>query len=62
MARVSVPVDVEDDGAVRHLGLSGMQERAGYLGGRLSVQSAPGEGTSVELHIPSYQGRVNDRV
>jgi len=48
---------VEDNGAVRHLGLSGMRERAGYLGGRLAIRSAAGEGTSVVMHIPSYQGR-----
>jgi len=51
------PNDVHDSGAVRHFGLSGMRERAGYLGGRLVIRSAPGEGTSVVMHIPSYQGR-----
>ena len=56
------PENVEDDGAVRHFGLSGMQERAGYLGGRLAVRSTPGEGASVVMHIPSYQGRQYDRI
>jgi signal transduction histidine kinase len=51
-----------EDGYVRHFGLSGMEERAGYLGGRLIIRSAPGEGTSVVMHIPSYQGRPNARV
>jgi two-component system sensor histidine kinase UhpB len=32
-----------------HLGLSGMRERALLVGGRLSVFSAPGEGTTIEL-------------
>jgi signal transduction histidine kinase len=56
-----VPQKYEDESDVRHFGLSGMRERAGYLGGRLAIRSAPGEGTSVVMHIPSYQGRQNDR-
>jgi signal transduction histidine kinase len=43
------------DGAGR-FGLSGMRDRAGYLGGRLTVKSAEGEGTTVLLHIPKYEG------
>jgi signal transduction histidine kinase len=50
------PVD-----ALHHFGLSGMRERAGYLGGRLTVKSAPGEGTSVVLHVPRYEAGRNDR-
>lgn len=34
------------------LGLVGMQERARLLGGELSVETAPGRGTTVELRIP----------
>jgi signal transduction histidine kinase len=56
-----VPKQVESD-IVRHFGLSGMRERAGYLGGRFVVRSAPGGGTSVVLHIPSYQGRQNGHI
>jgi signal transduction histidine kinase len=33
-------------------GLLGMQERATLLGGRLSVQSKPGQGTQVEAILP----------
>jgi len=33
-------------------GLIGMQERAQYLGGWLSISSQPGEGTCLTLHIP----------
>jgi len=33
------------------LGLSGMRERALLVGGRLSLFSAPGEGTRVEMTI-----------
>jgi two-component system, NarL family, sensor histidine kinase UhpB len=34
------------------LGLFGMQERAGYLGGRVDVSSQPGTGTRVRAEIP----------
>lgn len=34
------------------LGLRGMEERAGLVGGRLSIRSAPGEGTTVDLEVP----------
>jgi two-component system sensor histidine kinase UhpB len=34
------------------LGLNGMAERARLVGGTLDVQSAPGSGTTVILHIP----------
>jgi two-component system sensor histidine kinase UhpB len=34
------------------LGLNGMAERARLVGGNLEVQSAPGSGTTVILHIP----------
>lgn len=45
--------------ALHHFGLSGMRERATYLGGRLQIKSAPGEGTSVILHVPRYEaGRL----
>lgn len=35
-----------------HFGLPGMRERAARVGGRLSVQSAPGHGTTVRLTLP----------
>jgi two-component system sensor histidine kinase UhpB len=34
------------------LGLFGMKERAGYIGGRLEIRSVPGHGTTVEIEIP----------
>jgi signal transduction histidine kinase len=34
------------------LGLSGMQERAELLGGRLTIESAPGIGTTVFVEVP----------
>jgi signal transduction histidine kinase len=36
-----------------HWGLLGMRERASQLRGRLTVRSAPGEGTRVLLRVPS---------
>lgn len=33
-------------------GLSGMRERAGLLGGQLTVESVPGEGTCVTVELP----------
>jgi signal transduction histidine kinase len=36
----------------RWLGLSGMRERAELLGGRLTIESAPGAGTTVFVEIP----------
>jgi signal transduction histidine kinase len=39
----------------RWLGLSGMRERAELLGGRLTVESAPGEGTTVFVEVPLAQ-------
>jgi signal transduction histidine kinase len=55
---------VEDDGAgfdvaaVRSapgLGLSSMEERVRLVRGRLVVASAPGRGTTVEVHVPVVQ-------
>jgi signal transduction histidine kinase len=38
--------------AGRHLGLVSMRDRAAGVGGSLSVQSEPGEGTVVEMEVP----------
>ncbi len=40
------------------LGLKGMAERARRVGGCLSVESAPGQGTRVRIEVPSGQGSV----
>ena len=53
---------VEDDGVgftrVDHgvteparLGLAGMQERAGLIGGTLTIESTPGRGTTIYLRV-----------
>ena len=38
-----------------HLGLIGMKERAESLGAVLSVESAPGKGTAINLQLPTPQ-------
>ena len=42
---------MRDDGA--GLGLVGMQERAVMLGGRVEVDTIPGEGTNVKIELPA---------
>jgi signal transduction histidine kinase len=41
----------------RGLGLAGMRERANLLGGKLSIESVPGEGTTVFVEVPLEQVR-----
>jgi len=40
----------------KHLGLIGMRERAEMLGGKFDIKSAPGNGTSIHVHIPLHNG------
>jgi signal transduction histidine kinase len=47
----SVPDRVSDLASAGHYGLMGMHERAELIGARLSLQSAPGRGTTVQLRI-----------
>ena len=44
--------DVDDALVSGALGLFGMHERASYVGGRVTVRSAPGQGTRVRIEIP----------
>lgn len=66
----SIVAIVEDDGCGfeaaklmrehedgKHLGLLGMKERAELLGGKLTIESKPGEGTTVFAQLP-----VNDQI
>ena len=57
----SVVAIIEDDGigfsptipdSEEHLGLFGMRERIEMLGGKFSVESAPGKGTTVRAEVP----------
>lgn len=59
-----VVMKVQDDGKsfqadrvmhsrrIQHLGLLGMRERLEMVGGRFTIQSRPGAGTSIEAQIP----------
>ncbi|WP_434588332.1 GAF domain-containing sensor histidine kinase [Streptomyces sp. A5-4] len=38
--------------AGRHLGLVSMRDRANGVGGRLTVESAPGKGTTIDMEVP----------
>jgi NarL family two-component system sensor histidine kinase YdfH len=65
-----VEVVVRDDGIgfaagatesqAGHYGLVGMRERARLAGGALEVASAPGQGTTVRLHLPPAPPLVGD--
>ncbi|HYC33767.1 MAG TPA: sensor histidine kinase [Gemmatimonadales bacterium] len=56
-----IVLDVQDDGrglppgseTGRGYGLTGMRERAERVGGSLSVESAPGEGTTISITLPA---------
>jgi signal transduction histidine kinase len=56
----TVILEVGDDGVgfdpmgsfPGHLGLRSMQERVSYLGGRLQIESAPGQGTHMHAQVP----------
>jgi two-component system sensor histidine kinase UhpB len=42
------------------LGLIGMYERAGYVGGKVQIESAPGQGTTVRIEIPVEEKPASD--
>ena len=43
-----------------HIGLTGMRERAGLVGGTIAVRSAPGEGTTIQASVPANSPDWND--
>jgi signal transduction histidine kinase len=58
-----ISIEIEDDGRGfepdrvshadrRHFGLMGIEERVEILGGEVSIDSAPGQGTRVHLEVP----------
>lgn len=55
-----IHLQIADDGigfvvekvAIGHYGLIGLQERAKLLGGKFSLQTAPNEGTQIDVYIP----------
>ncbi len=46
--------DLEAQDEARHLGLRTMRERAASVGGNLTVESQPGQGTAVVLQLPLH--------
>ncbi len=56
-----IRLSIQDDGKgfrpeqERGLGLLGMQERAGHLGGTLSIEAQPGRGTTLSILLPIHQ-------
>lgn len=70
----SVAIDIEDDGegfdpqelmqhadeGMRGIGILGMKERAALLDGRLTVCSAPGQGTRVSITVPLKAGNSEE--
>lgn len=50
----------EADPGGRGLGLVGMAERARYLGGRVDIESASGEGTRVTVEVPRARDRSRE--
>jgi len=60
----ALTLEIDDDGVgfdptaapqSGHYGLVGIRERARLLGGHLSIRSAPGAGTSLQLRLPGSQ-------
>jgi signal transduction histidine kinase len=53
-------LEVRDDGQGfdpsitkrKHFGLAGIRERGALIGGEVIIDSAPGNGTSIRVHIP----------
>ena len=60
----SAVVVVEDDGSgfdpeeirAGALGIAGMQERVALVGGRLTLESSPGAGTTLVAEVPAAEG------
>lgn len=62
-----VRLEVADDGrgfafdqSERGLGIAGMRERALLVGGELTIESRPGQGTTVRLSVPDQSGPEAD--
>jgi signal transduction histidine kinase len=69
----AVQMQIKDDGKsfsvermlhgkkINRLGLLGMRERVEMVGGHFNIESAPGNGTAVEVEIPFRSGRRKRR-
>jgi len=49
----NLPQRMGDLAKYGRLGLAGMEERAGLVGGTLTVQSQPGVGSTVSVELPA---------
>lgn len=52
----TMPADVDDLARAGHYGVVGMQERAANAGAELTVESRPGEGTTITVTVPIPAG------
>ena len=53
-----IGMDMKDSEDKPSLGLLGMKERAGLIGGEMIISSQPGSGTSIRLYLPAdYNGQ-----
>jgi signal transduction histidine kinase len=65
----SLSVTVQDDGAgfdmadapTRGVGLIGIQERAGELGGSVAIHSQPGRGAMIQVSLPIQEGVIHEQ-
>ena len=55
---IGFDVHALDDSDDRGLGLFGMKERAAYVGGHVTIESRPGEGTTVRATVPVTPGHI----
>jgi signal transduction histidine kinase len=59
MTESQLRIDVQDDGKgfqpslETGVGILGMEERVARLGGKLRVDSSPGQGTTVHFELPT---------
>jgi signal transduction histidine kinase len=47
-----VPPHLSDLMHANHFGLVGMSERVAWLGGQFAIQTRPGHGTTMTVHLP----------
>ncbi len=47
-----IALDYKSSASDNHLGIAGMQERTSLLGGEFTIESSPGQGTTVYTRIP----------
>jgi two-component system CheB/CheR fusion protein len=67
-----IRVVVEDEGAgfdpseieewTEGMGLAGLQERIGLIGGQVEIDTAPGEGTRIAFEVPRQTGETADEL